>query len=168
MHDDYVTPDNLEFIKEVVEDKYVKNAPQVSTDIKTIEWTPQMQRTGLIARKIGIYPLWLKNGKTVTTTLLQILDNHVIKYYSPEEYDPPRKRHTRIRTKKACLLLGAEATDPTLLTKEYCGIFKDSGVIPKKILARFFISPDAALPPGFLLNCMHFTVGNYVDVRGKT
>lgn len=152
----------------MVEDKYLKNVPQVSADVNTIEWTPKMQRTGLIARKIGIYPLWLKSGKKITTTLLQILDNHVIKYYSPEEYDPPRKRHVRIRNKKGCLLLGAEATDPSLLTKEYCGLFKDSGVIPKKFLARFFISPDAILPPGFLLNCMHFTVGNYVDVRGKT
>lgn len=127
-----------------------------------------MQRTGLIARKIGVYPLWLKDGKKISTTLLQVLDNHVIKYYAPDEYDPPRKRSTRIKNKKGCLLIGAEAIDPTLLTKEYCGIFKDSGVIPKKILARFFISPDAVLPPGFLLNCMHFTVGNYVDVRGKT
>lgn len=155
-------------MKEVVEDKYLKNAPQVSSDIKTIEWTPKMQRTGLIARKIGVYPLWLKSGKKITTTLLQVLDNHVIKYYSPEEYDPPRKRHTRVKNKRGCLLLGAEATDPTLFAKEYCGIFKDSGVIPKRILARFFISPDAVLPPGFLLNCLHFTVGNYVDVRGKT
>lgn len=127
-----------------------------------------MQRTGLIARKIGVYPLWLKDGKKITTTLLQVLDNHVIKYSAPDEYETPRKRSTRIKNKKGCLLIGAEAIDPTLLTKEYCGIFKNSGVIPKKILARFFISPDAVLPPGFLLNCMHFTVGNYVDVRGKT
>lgn len=92
----------------------------------------------------------------------------MIKYYSPEEYDPPRKRVGKIYNKKGCLLVGAESTDPTYFTKEYCGLFKDSGVVPKKLLARFFISPDAVIPPGVLLTAMHFQVGNYVDVRGKT
>lgn len=133
-----------------------------------MEWTPKLQRTGLIARKIGVYPLWLKNGKKISTTLLQILDNHVIKYYPPETYNPPRKRVEKIYNRKGCLLLGAEATDPSEFTKEYCGIFKDSGVIPKRTLAKFFVSPDAALPAGTLLSAMHFRVGNYVDVRGKT
>lgn len=92
----------------------------------------------------------------------------MIKYYSPEEYDPPRDPIVPIRTKKACLLVGAEATDPTLLTKEYCGLFKGSGVMPKKHLARFFISSDAKLLPGTSINALHFTIGNYVDVYGKT
>lgn len=36
------------------------------------EWRKGMQRTGLIAKKIGVYPLWLKNGKRVSSTLLQV------------------------------------------------------------------------------------------------
>lgn len=92
----------------------------------------------------------------------------MIKYYSAEEYDTPRKGLCRIKKPKACLLIGAEATDPTLLTKEYCGLFKDSGVMPKKHLARFFISPDAKLLPGTPISALHFNIGNYVDVRGKT
>lgn len=91
-----------------------------------------------------------------------------MKHYLPDEYDPPRKPPTRIINKKACLLIGAEAVDPSLLTREYCGIFRDSGVIPKRILSRFFVSPEGLMPPGTLLNAMHFAVGNYVDVRGKT
>lgn len=148
-------------------DKY-KDTPLNKELITQSEWKPNLQRTGVIARKIGVYPLWLNNGRRITTTLLQILDNNVVKYYSPGEYDPPRKRHTLVRNKKGCLLIGAESTDPSLLTKDYCGIFKDSGVMPKKLLARFFISPDAILPPGTPINAMHFQVGNYVDVRGKT
>lgn len=112
--------------------------------------------------------MWLKNGKRISTTLLQVLDNHVIKYFPPEEYDPPRKRIGVIKNKRGCLLIGAEGTDPSLLTKEYCGIFKDSGVIPKKILSRFFVSPEGIMPPGTPINAMHFQVGGYVDVRGKT
>lgn len=112
--------------------------------------------------------MWLKDGSKILTTLLQVLDNHVIKYYLPDEYDSPRKRYSLVKNKKGCLLLGAEGTDPSLLTKEYCGLFKNSGVLPKKILARFFVSPESALPPGTPLNVLHFKVGDYVDVRGKT
>lgn len=96
------------------------------------------------------------------------MDNHVIKCYQPGEYDSPRKRIGGIKNKKVCLLLGAEAADPSLFTKEYCGLFKDSGVVPKQILSRFFVSPEAALNPGTPLNALHYQVGNYVDVRGKT
>ncbi|XP_045471262.1 39S ribosomal protein L3, mitochondrial [Harmonia axyridis] len=163
----FLTSENKEFIKEVVTDKYSVIKPE--TPINTnIEWTDKMKRTGLIGRKIGIYPLWLKNGKKIQTTLIQILDNHVVKYIPPEEYNPPRQRVEKIYNKKGCLLIGAEAADPSIFTKEYCGIFKHSGVIPKRILGRFFVSPDAVLPPGTLLNALHFPVGHYVDVRGKT
>lgn len=97
-----------------------------------------------------------------------MLDNHVVKYNLPDTYDPPRKRVGQIYNKKGCLLLGAEGADPSLFTKEYCGLFKESGVIPKRFVARFFVSPDAAIPLGTLLNVMHFQVGNVVDIRGKT
>lgn len=35
-------------------------------------WNPHTRRVGLIARKIGNYPVWLTNGKKVQTTLLQV------------------------------------------------------------------------------------------------
>lgn len=100
--------------------------------------------------------------------LLKVLDNHVIKYYKPDEYHPPREKVGKIYNKKGCLLIGAEAVDPTKFTREYCGLFKESGVIPKRFLGRFFITPNAAMPLGTLLNVLHFQVGNVVDVRGKT
>lgn len=65
-------------------------------------------------------------------------------------------------------MVGAESTDPTMLTKDYCGLFKDSGVMPKKVLSRFIVSPTAQLLPGTPLNVSHFRVGDFVDVRGKT
>ncbi|CAH1954111.1 unnamed protein product [Acanthoscelides obtectus] len=161
-----ITHENQDFLKEVVQDRFHDEVAH--EEITQVEWTPNLQRTGVIARKIGVYPLWFKDGKQIKTTLLQVLDNHVIKYYSPEEYDPPRKRVQKIYNKKGCLLLGAEAQDPSTFTREYCGLFKDSGVIPKKTLGRFFISPNARLPAGTLVTAKHFQVGNVVDVRGKT
>lgn len=96
------------------------------------------------------------------------MDNHVVRYIPPEEYKPTQKPTVHDVSKYGCLLVGAESTDPSLLTKEYCGLFKDSGVMPKKHLARFLVSPEAALSPGTPLNVTHFRIGDFVDVRGKT
>lgn len=97
-----------------------------------------------------------------------MLDNHVIRYYSPEEYEPAQQLRPRVYNKKGCLLVGAELGDPSTFTREYCGLFKESGVLPTKLLGRFFVSPDAALPQGTTISAQHFQVGNFVDVRGKT
>lgn len=182
LHEDYVSPENTAFIKEVLHDKYgppalikgvqtYKNSTQsiVKMDeLEKHEWTPGVRRSGVLARKIGQYPLWLKNGQKIHTTLLQVVDNHVIKYIPPEQFNPTQQPNVKALNKFGCLLVGAESTDPSLLTKEYCGLFKDSGVMPKKFLGRFLVSPSAALLPGTPLNATHFRVGDYIDVRGKT
>ena len=36
------------------------------------EWTPGTRRTGLVAIKLGMQPLWTKEGQRVPTTLLQV------------------------------------------------------------------------------------------------
>ncbi|XP_050520654.1 39S ribosomal protein L3, mitochondrial [Daktulosphaira vitifoliae] len=179
----HLTSDNRAFIKEVVHDKFGMPAVihGISTyDLKSplaensvehnVKWNPKFTRSGLIARKIGNYPLWLNNGKSVLTTLLQVIDNHVIKYIPPGEFDPPRKPYSCPNHKKqlGCLLVGAESADPQYFTKEYCGIFYKEGMMPKKYLGRFLISPEAALQPGTPLLASHFRVGDTIDIRGKT
>lgn len=67
-----MTPANQEFVKEVVQDVYSKQLPLQKELLTNVEWTPKLQRTGVIARKIGVYPLWFKNGKKTSTTLLQV------------------------------------------------------------------------------------------------
>lgn len=67
-----LTKENEEFIKEVVQDRFYEQQP--ATDPVTLkEWSPKIQRTGVIARKIGVYPLWLNNGQKIAATLLQVL-----------------------------------------------------------------------------------------------
>lgn len=181
IHDDFITIENQGFIKEVVHDKY--GVPSIIKGVQTYknsatqkpvenaasqEWTPLTRRVGAIARKIGQYPLWKKDGTKIRTTLLQICDNHVIKYTPPGEFKPTLKPKHRRLERFGCALVGAESTDPSLLTKEYCGLFSNSGVMPKRILGRFIISPEAALLPGTPISVNHFRVGDYVDVRGKT
>lgn len=133
-----------------------------------VKWSPGLRRTGLVARKLGYYQLWLKNGKTIDTTVLQIADNHVVKYIPPQFFNPKQKKPLMNYSRYGCLLIGSEAVDPNTLTANYAGLFKGSGVMPKKNLSRFIISPQAAILPGTQLNVTHFKIGDYVDVRGKT
>lgn len=40
---------------------------------------------------------------------------------------------------------------PFQFTSAYCGLFKEAGVMPKKKLTRFRITPDAVIEPGIFL-----------------
>lgn len=44
----------------------------------SVEWTPKLRRTGAIAKKIGVVPLWLKDGTKIQTTLLQVISTQPI------------------------------------------------------------------------------------------
>ncbi|KAG4073133.1 hypothetical protein HA402_002522 [Bradysia odoriphaga] len=183
IHDDFITPENQKFIKEVLSDKFgppslikgvetfqnsAPNGPIEQLVTSRVIWNKRMRRCGAIGRKIGQVPLWRKDGSRIVTTMIQIVDNHVIKYTPPELIGPVQQRPVKPKIKYGCLLIGAESTDPSYLTKDYCNIFKDSGVMPKKLLSRFHICPEAYIPPGTPINASHFRVGDYVDVRGKT
>lgn len=183
--DQQLTEDNRAFVREAVHDKFgmpavihgistynLRKTPlnEDAVECENVEWNPKLKRTGLIARKLGNYPMWLNNGKSVLTTLLQVIDNHVIKYIPPGEFDPPRKPYSCPLNKKplGCLLVGAESADPQYFTKQYCGLFYREGLMPKKHLGRFLISPEAALQPGTPLLASHFQPGQSIDIRGKT
>ncbi|CAG9566711.1 unnamed protein product [Danaus chrysippus] len=173
--DDMVTQDNRDFIDEVRQDKLNLQTAMESPLSKiepqeTVQWNPTTRRVGLIARKIGNYPLWTKSGKKVQTTLLQVVDNHVIKYIPPEEYTPAKDYKPKKvgKYRLGCMLVGSETIDPTTVTKDYCGIFSSVGMLPKRHLCRFHVSPNAQLPTGTPLFATHFRVGDYLDIRAKT
>nr|CAG4644012.1 EOG090X07HN [Lepidurus arcticus] len=178
-----VTTDNRNFVKEVVQDRYgVSALPGAKVELPQDsplqglnwvpgEWVPKSFRTGVIAKNIGCYPMWEKDGTKVLCTLLQVLDNHVVKYVPPEEYIHSihgLKHHRKTRLNLGCLVVGAEATDPQKFTRQYCSLFSGSGLMPKKRLTRFIISPNAALLPGTPLTAAHYRIGDFVDVAGKT
>lgn len=115
---------------------------------KPNEWNNSQRRCGLITRKIGVVPMWRKDGTKILTTMLQVHDNHVIKYIKPIDYNPTQKPRIQNLKKFGCILIGAGSANPALFTKEYCGLFKDSGVMPKLHLGRFLITPSAKMLPG--------------------
>ncbi|CAD0196022.1 unnamed protein product [Chrysodeixis includens] len=175
--EEFLTQDNKHFLDEVVQDRKLNQAlvqsPLASVETnQTAQWNPHTRRVGLIARKIGNYPLWTKDGKKVQTTLLQVVDNHVVKYVPPEEFNPMKKSSeivtSNIKRKLGCILVGSETVDPSTVTKDYCGIFNNVGILPKKHLFRFMVSPESYLPPGTPLSATHFRVGDHIDIRAKT
>lgn len=165
IHDDFITEENKKFVSEVLNDRfgvpslikgiktYPKRADESLVEVDKLEvdlgWhSYYSRRCGLIARKIGVVPMWRKNGSKVLTTMLQVDDNHVIKYMEPNEFNPAQKPRVKNLKKFGCLLVGAGSADPSLFTKEYCGLFTDSGVMPKRHLGRFLVTPSAKLLPG--------------------
>jgi len=83
--DEELTKENQSFVKEMVYSRF--GAPAIIHGVETLaqpksllaqepvvsgQWSPGVRRTGIIARKIGVYPMWMKNGKKVATTLLQV------------------------------------------------------------------------------------------------
>lgn len=159
-----MTQENKKFVTEVLQDRFgvpsfikgvqtyplssAENLIEVKQEQKQELWNRYQRRSGLIARKIGTMPMWRKDGSKISTTLLQIDDNHVIKYTPPGEYNPAHLPHVKNISKFGCLLVGAGSADPSLFTKEYCGLFKDSGVMPKRHLGRFLVTDSAKILPG--------------------
>lgn len=166
IHEDYITEENKKFVTEVVNDRF--GMPAVIKGVQTYwmpgndslieikqvekpnEWNKSQRRCGLITRKIGVAPMWRKDGTKISTTMLQVDDNHVIKYIEPTEYNPAQPPRVKNLQKFGCLLVGAGSANPSLFTKEYCGLFNDSGVMPKRHLGRFLITPNCKILPGLL------------------
>ncbi|XP_075212615.1 mitochondrial ribosomal protein L3 [Lycorma delicatula] len=180
-YNERLTAENKLFVNEIIKEKY--GPPAIISGISTYqlktplkkeplqrgEWMLKTRRTGLIARKIGIYPMWTKEGRHMLTTLLQVVDNHVVSYTPPEEYTPHLRVPRFLRENEyGCLLVGAESMDPQMYTKQYTGLFNKAGLMPKRVLARFMVSPEAAIQPGTPLYASHYRPGDVVDIRGTT
>lgn len=173
-YDENLTKENEEFFQSFLKEKYA--LPKGASPLKNEPWTTDdqsftdgTQRVGVIAKKLGKFPMWLKSGRTQMTTCLVVSDNHVIKYHPPEEFAQigrpvDRKRYAGL----GCAVVGSDSRDPRQFTAEYNGLFNESGVMPKKKLTRFFISHNARIEPGTPLLASHWKPGMFVDIYGLT
>ncbi|KAK4321586.1 hypothetical protein Pmani_007611 [Petrolisthes manimaculis] len=174
LYPEELTPSNEAFGSEVISDQHTSSSttsPLKCEPWPRGVWSEASMRCGVIARKIGVYPMWDNNGRRLLTTLLEVPDNEVVKYIPPEkllEHTHPKKNNNTHTKEMAALVVGADPIDPRLVTKEYYGVFADSGLLPKKKLTKFLITPDAKLPPGTPLYASHYRPGQYVDVLGTT
>ena len=53
----------------------------------------------------------------------------------------------------AMVVVGSGSTDPQKFTKDYCGLFTDSGVMPKRHLGRFPVTSNAVRSGDGNLSC---------------
>ncbi|GAB1598192.1 39S ribosomal protein L3, mitochondrial-like [Argonauta hians] len=170
--EDDISPETEKFLQSNIVDHY---KPVIESPLKEAPWErgtwtqwPKTFRTGVLALKLGVLPQWTKDGKKIYTTLLQVLDNHVINYRTPEEASKLPAWHPLWRNKYGCAVVGALGSDPRQFTAEYNNLFSKTGLPPKRKLARFIVTPNAAIQPGTPLSSSHFRVGDYVDVQART
>ena len=169
-----LTPESKAYIRSKAIDDYAvsqANSPLREGTIQPKNWTPETRRTGLLGVKIGVIPQWKKDGTKILVTLLQVIDNHVIRYIPPEEFSKMPSFKTKWQkhdSKRAALVVGALSCDPSSFSEYYVKQFAEAGIPPKRKVTRFVITEDAKLPPGTQLHINHFRAGDYVDCEAKT
>jgi len=175
LHRKQLTVENQQFLTDTFIDKYKDSLNAVTSPLKDGPWqrgtwTTRSMRTGVLALKIGVIPQWTKTGEKFFTTLLQVLDNHVIRYVPPEVYTTyPGFKYRKLKPDKyGAVIVGALSVEPFRFTGGYCALFNEAGVPPKRKLTSFLVTPNAAVQPGTPLYATHYRVGDYVDVQAKT
>ena len=114
------------------------------------------QRTGLLAKKLGMTRIFQDDGTHVPVTVL-LLDGLQVVSQRTEEKDG----YTAVQ-------LGWGRAKVKNVSQPNRGHFAKSKVVPKARLVEFRVEADALLEPGATLSAEHFTVGQFVDVCGTT
>lgn len=115
-----------------------------------------MQRTGLIARKLGMTRLFDEQGRHVPVTVLAVDDCQVVGKRTKESHG------------YVALQIGAGKARVKRVSKSMRGYFGQANVEPKSRLVEFRVSEDALVDVGAELVPSHFAVGQKVDVTGIT
>jgi large subunit ribosomal protein L3 len=112
------------------------------------------QRTGLLARKLGMTRIFREDGTHVPVTVLHVDDVQVVATRTAE-----RDGYTAVQ-------LGLGKAKVKNVSQPNRGHYAAAKVEPKKKLVEFRVSADALLEPGASLSAAHFAVGQKVDVCG--
>lgn len=115
-----------------------------------------MQRTGLLAKKMGMTRVFAEDGRHVPVTVLHVDGCQV----------------TAVRTEATdgyvAVQLGVGKAKVSRTAKAQRGHFAKAKVEPKKKVAEFRVSSDAMLEPGDEITADHFVSGQKVDVIGTS
>ena len=144
------------------------------------------QRTGVIARKVGMMSVYGDDGAQTPVTVLtldgcQVVGRRTVK---AEEFKDSTGAAVSLKPKKsrknakaapareakgdgyAAVQLGAGKAKATRKTQAERGQFARAKVEPKAIVREFRVSEDNLLPVGAEISADHFVVGQKVDVAG--
>ncbi|XP_078520001.1 large ribosomal subunit protein uL3m [Lissotriton helveticus] len=161
--DEHLSEENKTFLKQCTAEEYrtltaSKLNPLKDDPWPIHPWAPGSSRVGLVAVKLGMVPLWTKDGERHAVTILKVRDCHVIEYIPKDESSGTA----------AYLVVGGKNVSPFYKSEETLEIFREAGVPPKQKLTRFRVSDNAILKPGTPLYAAHFRPGQFVDITAKT
>ncbi|XP_044533980.1 39S ribosomal protein L3, mitochondrial [Gracilinanus agilis] len=160
---EHLSEENYEFLKQLTSEEYKAQTASKLCPLKDEPWPihpwePGSSRVGLVAAKLGMMPLWTKDGKRHVVTLLQVQDCHVLKYTPKEECDSSR----------GTLIVGGRNVSPFYKSESLMKMYREVGVPPKQKFTTFRVTDNAIIKPGTPLYAAHFRPGQYVDVTAKT
>ena len=112
--------------------------------------------------------MWNKRGIKVDSTIIQILDNHVLKYVEPAEANLEMPDKIRWKNKFGINYVGALTLDRFENYSQLSRRYSEIGLKPKRIVRKFLVEPKYSLPPTYEITARHFKIGEYVDVLSKT
>jgi large subunit ribosomal protein L3 len=112
------------------------------------------QRTGLLAKKLGMTRIFRDDGTHVPVTVLQVDQLQVVAAKTEEKhgYNAVQLGWGRAKVKN--------------VTQPNRGHFAKAKVEPKAKVMEFRVDADALLEPGATLSAAHFAVGQKIDVCG--
>ena len=113
------------------------------------------ERSGLIAKKVGMTRLFDENGRHIPVTVLQLDEAQVTATRTTE-----KDGYTAVQ-------VGMMPQKSQRMNKAQLGQFKKNGVEPKRLLKEFRIKGD--LPEvGTTLTADYFAPGQFVDIAGTS
>ncbi|KAF5921867.1 hypothetical protein HPG69_013041 [Diceros bicornis minor] len=141
--DEHLSEENVSFIKQLASDE---NKAQLASKLYPLKdepwpihpWEPGSSRVGLIALKLGMMPLWTKDGQKHVVTLLQVQDCHVLKYTPKENHDG----------KRAALTVGGKTVSRFHKSTSVLEFYQELGLPPKQKVKIFQVTDNAVIKPG--------------------
>ena len=113
-------------------------------------------RTGVIAKKVGMTRFFDENGQHVPVTVLSIDGLQVVGH------------RTKERDGYVALQLGAGAKKAKNESQAMRGHFAKAQVEPKRVVSEFRVNEDALIEVGAEITADHYVAGQKVDVSGLT
>mmetsp|Transcript_15682 Transcript_15682/g.26141 ORF Transcript_15682/g.26141 Transcript_15682/m.26141 type:complete len:290 (+) Transcript_15682:47-916(+) len=114
------------------------------------------RRTGALAMKVGMLGIWDAWGVRIPVTILHLDACEVVQVKTEESNG------------YTALQLGVGEAKASRVNITTAGHYQKAGVVPKRKLEEFRVTPDALLPVGTQIHALHFVAGQLVDVRGIT
>jgi large subunit ribosomal protein L3 len=114
------------------------------------------QRTGLLAKKLGMTRIFRDDGTHVPVTVLLVEQLQVV------------ATKTQEKDGYSAVQLGLGKVKVKNVTQPNRGHFAKAKVEPKAKLMEFRVDADSLLEPGATLSAAHFAVGQKIDVCGTT